>query len=505
MDKYQKETEKILLDHEKEVFKQLKKTYINALAEIKQNIAQLKDDIDELIVADPDNKSLIQSKIYQHDYQKAMEEQLNEILDVVKKDNVNNVQTFLKNMYEDSFLSINYHLQQKGIPVIMPINHKMIIDTINTPTEKLKFSTRLYKHVEDLKKTVKAEISRGIATGSSYKDMARQVSEVARIDLNKAYRIARTEGGRVSSNAKINSMREAKKRGADIVKVWDATLDGNTRYLHRELDQQWAEVDKPFKVRGTEVMHPHGFGIASEDVNCRCSLLSVPRWDLEDKITKLDNLSGELIKTKNYQDWKSNYNQIIKKNYFSGIDEIDIPNFNKEHAKTVIVEATSMLPKHIKEQCKETKFAYYDKNYSKYSPSEDKIYVGKNADMYTVLHEIGHALDEKLDLFSDKNFVKIIEKKFKKYNYNDFELVEKSNMKFFQLKKADDFVEKYQTTLYPIVNNKKAFKINGKVNLENAKEYFTVGLETYYKNPNLLKEKDDNLYYFIKNILEDKK
>lgn len=162
MDKYQKETEKILLDHEKEVFKQLKKTYINALAEIKQNIAQLKDDIDELIVADPDNKSLIQSKIYQHDYQKAMEEQLNEILDVVKKDNVNNVQTFLKNMYEDSFLSINYHLQQKGIPVIMPINHKMIIDTINTPTEKLKFSTRLYKHVEDLKKTVKAEISRGI-------------------------------------------------------------------------------------------------------------------------------------------------------------------------------------------------------------------------------------------------------------------------------------------------------------------------------------------------------
>lgn len=312
MNKYQKETEKILLDHEKEVFENLKKTYINALAEIKQNIAQLKDDIDSLIKANPDNKSLIQSKVYQYDYQKVMEEQLNEILDAVKKDNVNNVQTFLKKMYEDSFLSINYHLQQKGIPVIMPINHKMVIDTINIPTEKLKFSTRFYKHVEDLKKTVKSEISRGIATGNSYKDIARQVSEVARIDLNKAYRIARTEGGRVSSTAKMDSMREAKRKGADIVKVWDATLDGNTRYLHRELDQQWAEVDKPFKVRGIEVMHPHGFGIASEDVNCRCSLLSVPRWDLEDKIVKLDNLSKELITCKNYGDWKQQYYEIVE-------------------------------------------------------------------------------------------------------------------------------------------------------------------------------------------------
>lgn len=314
MDKFQKETEKILLDHEKEVFNQLRGTYLNALVDIKKNVAKLKDQIDELTATDPDNKSLIQSKIYQFNYQKAMEEQLNGVLDVVRDKNVSNVTTFLEKMYEDSFLSINYHLQQKKIPVIMPINHKLLVDVLNTPTADLKFSERLYSQMEDFKKTVKAEISRGIAVGSSYQDMARQISEVARVDMNRAYRIARTEGGRVSSTAKMDSMREAKKKGADVVKVWDSVLDGNTRPLHMQLDGQWAEVDKPFKVGGVKVMHPHGFGRASEDVNCRCVLLSVPRWDLDDTVIKYDNTSEQLIKTHNYESWKKGYYEVLPQN-----------------------------------------------------------------------------------------------------------------------------------------------------------------------------------------------
>lgn len=314
MDKYQKETEKLLLNHEKDVLNQLKGTYANALNDVKKEIKRLDDQIKELIAENPDNESLIRSKVYQLDYQKAMEQQLNETLNVIGRDNVKNVQSFLETMYTDSFLSINYHLQQKGIPVIMPINHKLLVDTINTPTEKLKFSDRLYNNVENLKKTVKAEISRGIAVGSSYSDMARNVANVTQIDFNKAYRIARTEGGRVSSVAKLNSMREAKKKGADIVKVWDSVLDGKTRTLHRLLDQQRAEVDEPFKVGGVKVMHPHGFGRASEDVNCRCVLLSVPRWDLEDEIVKWDNENHQLIKTGNYQTWKKGYYEVLKQN-----------------------------------------------------------------------------------------------------------------------------------------------------------------------------------------------
>lgn len=373
MDKYQKETEKILLNHEKEVFKQLKGTYLNALNQIKKNVAKLKDDIDELVKANPDNKTLIQSKVYQLNYQKAMEQQLNEVLDVVRRENVNNVETFLKKMYEDSFLSINYHLQQKGIPVIMPINHKLLVDTLNTPTNKLKFSDRLYKHIDELKQTVKAEISRGIAVGSSYKDMARQISDVARIDLNKAYRIARTEGGRVSSEAKLQSMKEAKNKGADVVKVWDATLDGNTRELHRKLDQQRAEVDEPFIVDGIKVMRPHGFKSAGQNVNCRCVLLSVPRWDLEDEVVKYDNENHQLIKTGNYATWKKGYYEILKE--------------NKRISDVVAMAAT--------------RIDLYEKGYALYDLTKDDVYAINtytSSEAYTINDALrnGYELDERL-------------------------------------------------------------------------------------------------------------
>lgn len=314
MDKYQKETEKQLLEHEKEAFNNLKGTYLNALNDVKKEIKRLDEQIRELTEQKPDNESLIRSKIYQRDYQKALEEQLNETLDVLKRDNVKNVQSFLETMYEDSFLSINYHLQQKGIPVIMPINHKLMADVVNTPTAKLNFKDRLYKNNDDFKKTVLSEISRGIAVGSSYDEMARNITNVSGVDLNKTYRIVRTEGGRVSSEAKLDAMKEARNKGADLVKQWDATLDGKTRELHRKLDQQIAEIDEPFKVDGIEVMRPHGFRSAGQNVNCRCVLLSIPRWDIEDENVRYDNENHQLIKVHNYDAWKKGYYEVLEQN-----------------------------------------------------------------------------------------------------------------------------------------------------------------------------------------------
>ncbi len=325
MDKKQKEVEKILLGHEKATFNELKRTYTTALRDIKLKVKQLQSDVETLENANLENKSILQSKIYQLNYQKALEEEINAILEVVKSKNVNNVQSFLTKMYEDSYLGITYNLQAKGIPVITPINNSLIVRTINTPTEKLKFSDRLYKHNKEFKKEVLHQISRGIATGQSYKDIAKQLSLATEVDLNKTYRIARTEGGRVSSEARLTSIRDAREQGADLVKVWDATLDHKTREEHARLDQQWQEVDKPFKVGGMEAMAPHGFGRPDMDVNCRCVLLSVPRWGLEDTVVKYDNEQGALVETKNYQDWK--------KGYYAKLPELDIVNLVVKEAE----------------------------------------------------------------------------------------------------------------------------------------------------------------------------
>lgn len=314
MNKYEKETEKLALKSEKELLNKLKGTYANALNDIKKKIEKLDNDLKELIKANPDNESLIRSKVYQLNYQKAMEDELTSILELIAENNVNSTRFFLTKRYKESFLSINYHLQQRGIPVIMPINNRMISKVVNTPTNKLKFSDRLYKNSKDFKKTILAEISRGLATGSSYKDIARNVSNVTQVDFYKAYRIARTESGRISTTAKLEAMKDAKKRGADIVKQWDATLDSKTRKTHRKLDGQWVELDEYFKVDGKKTKGPGKFGEPEEDINCRCVLLSVPRWDLEDEVVKYDDENNQLIKSSNYQTWEKGYYKFLEKN-----------------------------------------------------------------------------------------------------------------------------------------------------------------------------------------------
>ena len=136
-------------------------------------------------------------------------------------------------------------------------------------------------------------------------EIARNVSEIS---FNNIYRIARTEGGKVSTQAQLDSIQASINEGADLLKRWDSTLDTKTRQTHLELDGQTVEYNEYFKSSVGDVFAPHQFGIAEQDINCRCRLSSVPRWDLHDKnTTRKDNITGEIIQYKTYHKWKKEY------------------------------------------------------------------------------------------------------------------------------------------------------------------------------------------------------
>lgn len=133
-------------------------------------------------------------------------------------------------------------------------------------------------------------------------------------------RIARTEGHRVHIESSYDAMLEAETHGANIVKQWNSQLDGNTRYTHRLLDGQIRELHEPFEVLGTKVMYPSAFGIASEDINCRCVIHQRARWALGEK--ELETLKHrarkhglqtgdkeyfEQVKAKDFEDFKTKY------------------------------------------------------------------------------------------------------------------------------------------------------------------------------------------------------
>lgn len=302
MNSRQKEYLNYTLEQEKEIISELKEVYNKALNDINQKIA--------ILLGREDTENL-QSIIYQVDYQKAIKKQINAILDVLHSEEYERIQDYLTKSYENGYLGTMYDLQGQGIPLIIPIDQEKVLEALTVDS---KLSKSLYESLgEDikvLKNKVRTNISRGIASGLSYQDIATNISNTSRIGINNAIRIARTEAGRIQNQASFDAQTKAKEKGADIVKQWDATLDSRTRSSHRILDGQTRELDEQFEYKGYKAMYPHGFGVPSLDINCRCALLQRARWSLdEEELEELKKKASyfKLDKTNDFDDFKSKY------------------------------------------------------------------------------------------------------------------------------------------------------------------------------------------------------
>lgn len=166
MKKYDKEVLQSLLDDEKKVIKNLTDNYIKALAGIKGKIKQLLVDAEE---------TQLQSKIYQLQYQQALEKQISGYLKTLQSSNIKTVEEFLQQCYQDAFVGNIYSLQSQNIPLMFPVNQEQMLASIQKPTDGFKFSNRLYNNISELQQVVKAEIIRGVASNFSYADIARNI------------------------------------------------------------------------------------------------------------------------------------------------------------------------------------------------------------------------------------------------------------------------------------------------------------------------------------------
>lgn len=300
MNNRQKEVQKKYLNNEEKILKDLKKVYHDAEKQIDDKIASL------LGRADVEN---LQSIIYQVEYQKALKQQISGILDTMNSEQFTTVSGYLAKCYEDGYIGAMYDLDGQGIPLTIPIDQQ---DVQTALVKDTKLSNSLYtemgKNTTILKGKISSSLSRGIASGSSYADIAKDINRQSQIGLNKSMRIARTEGHRVSQAATMDAQHKVKEKGADIVKQWDSTIDRRTRESHVYVDGQIRELDEPFS---NGLQYPGDpSGKASEVINCRCVLLQRAKWALDE---------GELItlqeraeyygldKTENFEDFKKKY------------------------------------------------------------------------------------------------------------------------------------------------------------------------------------------------------
>lgn len=327
MNKREKEVLQAQLDAEKAVLKELEKQYKRALADIEERVKLFDYDLNRLDSAmseeglDDAAKSLLQSqrrsRVYQKQYQEALRGQINGILDKLHGDEYATIQQYLDDSYTNAFIGTMYDIAGQGVPLILPIDQAAAVRAVQLESKVSKgYYDALGVDINDLKKTIKAEVSRGIATGMNYSDVARNINNVAKTGRYNAQRIARTEGHRIQQASTMDAQNAAKAKGADVVKQWDATMDGKTRTTHRHLDGQIREIDEYFEVGGMKAKAPGYFGRAAEDINCRCVSLTRARWALdEDELNTLKKRAEfyGLDKTADFEDYKKKYLKAAEK------------------------------------------------------------------------------------------------------------------------------------------------------------------------------------------------
>lgn len=361
MNSRQKEVIGQSLVDEKTVLKALTDNYTTALADIKKNIRELQ--------ANP----LTQSKAYQLEYQKQLETMVSGVLDTLQGNNFTSIAEYLQNSYTNSYIGNLYDMHGQGVPLILPMNENQVVKAVQKTGDDFKLSEKLGGNTKELKKQVKSELQRGLATALPYETMARSISDYGQADLNRSMRIARTEGHRIQSEAKLDCMNNAKKKGANIVKQWDSTLDGRTRPEHKQLDGQVRELNDDFEVDGYSAQGPGGFGDPYMDCNCRCCLLQRAKWALEEEELKTLQDRAEyfgLDKSQNFQDFKDKYINAVEKSNESGIiklrsvdardklKDIDTSNIQKLKSGFSCFPKGDLLNQFIKKV--KSKDGYYD-------------------------------------------------------------------------------------------------------------------------------------------------
>jgi SPP1 gp7 family putative phage head morphogenesis protein len=313
MNKFWKEIERLSNKSEQQINKELAYVYNNALEELKMRIGAFMAEHQNLRYVD-----LLQLNKLESLY-KQVDDASRKVIDAVKAGTYKADLRELELGYFGEFYTIESQLKNLNMDSNLSfglMSEEYIKQVIEFPVNGIPISKRLYGDtLPSMQRSIKATITEGLIQGYSYKEIARNLSESMDNSYRKSKTIVRSESGRIRSMARQESIDKAKELGVDLKKEWISTLDLKTRHSHASMDGQVVGTDEEFtSPRGYRAMQPRMFGVAAEDINCRCGCTSVVNGirakGRRDNIYKtIDNYGTyeEWLKkkhTKEYEDFK---------------------------------------------------------------------------------------------------------------------------------------------------------------------------------------------------------
>lgn len=331
MKNYEKEFLLALADLEAETAEKLKKAYEKAAKKLGSAIRMLSlSELMERLQAEikADEMGLASGKVHQKQYSDEISRAVAEPIQELEEEERQIIEESLWMYFVIGAMGAIYSMHKQNVPVMIPIQTKRQQASSLIPGElKVVFSgpqvADWYKYVRksfsNLQVQTVADIKRYIGQGIPYSQIARSMAETMQkapgSSFNKAYSkamtIVRTEGGRISNEAHYSAMLEAKEKGADIKKQWDATADSRTRPSHARIDGEIRELEEPFS---NGLLYPCQAGGAAEEViNCRCQAFARASWNIgKEDLQRMQYKAAiwGLDKTKNFDEFKEKYLKI---------------------------------------------------------------------------------------------------------------------------------------------------------------------------------------------------
>lgn len=290
MRKYDKEVLQKSLLEEKKAIRLLRKNHENAYKALIERLELYFDNSD----------------IIYHSYiQNAIRSEINEVVENLKKENNDVIKKLKEKQYSLGFIGAMFILNRQGIPIVTKMNKKGITKT---------------PQIKSIKGKVKTQVSQSVAASEKTQEIKNKIKNIINKDLNASVRLTRTEITRIFNAGLLDGMiKSSEDFDIPVVKQWEATLDGDTREEHAELDGQVVEVDEEFTVDRYSAQQPGEFGEPEMDFNCRCSITTKLARDMDDKeLERLQNRADWYWENRgfavgNYEHFESFYNNYVDK------------------------------------------------------------------------------------------------------------------------------------------------------------------------------------------------
>jgi len=271
------------IERQRQADRLAKDTEKKLLTAYRASAKEIKEKINEL------NKKgqLNEDDLFKYGRLQALKDSIAEEVKTLQKEAQTEIRQELKQMYKSQyelktteFLKLTGKDNLKTRLSFAALSKETVKNALVNQFDFVGWENRLKTNLARTVNRMQQDIASGIVSGEGYRKIAERIENTINVSFYEAERIARTEAGRVQEQSNIDAMDKAEKLGIKFRRVWITARDGDrVRDSHQAMEGQVADEEGFFTFiegdnAGVKTRGPHMSGIAEEDINCRCEVIT---------------------------------------------------------------------------------------------------------------------------------------------------------------------------------------------------------------------------------------